>query len=64
MTSSILAATSLMSFAFLAQRLFAEEARVFLIAFISVGAMVTTCIGSWASQPAVTRLVTRRLSSR
>lgn len=62
MTSSILAAVSLVTFALLARTFFADEAPAFSILFITMGATVTTCLGSWASQPTVTRLVARHLN--
>ncbi|MEU4689616.1 hypothetical protein [Actinoplanes sp. NPDC023714] len=63
MASSIYAAVSLIVFALLARAFFANEARVFSMGLIAAGSLVTTCVGSWLSQPAVTRLVTRHLGS-
>ena len=61
-TGAVLAAASLVVSALLVQRFVDERSGLLTTALIAAGTLTGACLGSWASQPAVTRLVTRLLT--
>jgi hypothetical protein len=64
MTSSALAATSLIVCAVVVRSLLGDRSSLLSTVLIASGTLALTCVGSWWSQPRVTRLVTRWLSTR
>ena len=61
-TGAACAATSLVASALFVRGLLGDQPSLLGTTLVAMGTLTGACFGSWASQPAVTRLVTRLLT--
>jgi hypothetical protein len=61
-TSGFFAAASLIVSAMIVRALTDSGSGILPVAVLTIGTLAGACVGSWVSQPLVTRFVTQRLS--